>query len=157
MFLPGQFKVPSLIYLLVIRLHQLEMDYSITVHLMSVSGTQMIAQDTDGCFRGVLLKRVMSGFDMLHFVDLAKPAIERHEPLLDWVRTWTERDRLEPLTPEGWFGKSHGITGRSLNCHGVWIPKHCPANNLFLWSPPSSCSWCCYCYGGAFEIEAQKD
>jgi hypothetical protein len=121
---------------LVIRLHQLEMDYGILVHLIHVSGTRMIAQGTDGCSRGVLLEGVMAGFDMLHFVDLAKSAIERHEPLLDWVRSWTEIDTLEPLTPEGWFDEGHGITGGDLDNHGVWIPNHCPANKLFLWAPP---------------------
>jgi len=96
----GSSKSPAL-HSLVIRLHKLEMDYVITVHLIHVSGTRMITQGIDGCSRGVLLEGVMAGFDMMHFVDLAKPAIEMHEPLLDWVQTWTERDCLEPLTPEG--------------------------------------------------------
>jgi len=46
----------------------------------------MIAQGTDGCSRGFLMEGVLRGEKMLSFVDLGKSAMERHPPLVDWVR-----------------------------------------------------------------------
>ena len=80
------------------------------------------------------MEGVMTGRDMV-FVDLAHTAIERHPPLLDWVRTWTELPKLKPLTPEGWYEEGHGITGGTLDSHKVWIPTHGDKNKLFLWAP----------------------
>ncbi len=70
----------------------------------------MIAQGTDGCSRGLLMEGVMSGQDMLEFVDLSHTAVEPHPPLLEWVRLWTEKPGLNPLTLEGWFEEGHGYT-----------------------------------------------
>ena len=120
----------------VVRLRRLEMDYGLTIWLIHVAGTRMIAQGTDGCSRGFLMEGVMAGTNMLMFVDLANTAFERHPPLLDWFRSWTENAELEPLTPEGWFEEAHGINGGKLDQHKVWMPLHCPTNNLFLWAPP---------------------
>ena len=125
----------KILHALVLRLRLLEMNYSMLIHIIHVSGTRMIAQGTDGCSRGSLLEGVMAGADMLSFIDLAKTSVERHPPLLDWVRSWTGLEDLEPLTPEGWFEEGHGIIGGEKDKHGVWIPKHCPGNKLFLWAP----------------------
>jgi hypothetical protein len=78
----------------------------------------------------------MAGDDMLTFVDLAKGATERSASLLDWIRAWTGRPDLEPLTPEGWFEEGHGIIGGEEDKHGVWIPRHERSGNLHLWTPP---------------------
>ena len=75
----------------------------------------------------------MAGEDMLSFIELSRTAVERHPPLLDWVRSWTERPSLEPLTPEGWFEEGHGITGGAPDRNNVWIPTHGRAGQLFLW------------------------
>ena len=112
------------------------MNYGMSIHLIHVSGKRMIAQGTDRCSRGQLMEGVMAGKDMLSFVDLAKSAIDRHPPLLDWIRSWTCIDDLAPLTPEGWFEEGHGIVGGENDRHGVWIPKHGPSNKMFLWAPP---------------------
>ena len=50
----------------------------------------------------------------------------------DWNHSWTEQDKLEPLTPEGWYEKGHGITGGCDDNHGIWIPTHGPSNELIL-------------------------
>ena len=81
------------------------------------------------------MEGVMAGENMLSFVDLAKSAPERSPELVDWIRTWTGLDNLEPLTPEGWFEEGHGITGGELDSHGVWIPSHGPKGQTFLWTP----------------------
>ena len=77
----------------------------------------------------------MSGQDMLTFVDLSRATVERHPPLLRWVRTWTDLPKLEPLTPEGWFKEGHGIRGAQLDRCKVWMPIHEPKNKLHLWAP----------------------
>ena len=69
------------------------------------------------------------------FVDLGQTAVDRHPPLLDLVRSWTNRPRLEVLTPEGWFEEGHGITGGKHNAHKIWMPAHGPAGQLYLWAP----------------------
>ena len=87
----------------------------------------------------------MVGKEMISFVDLAKSALERHPPLLDWIRSWTEVPDLEPLAPEGWFVEGHGIdVGKNVarpprdneSKGGVWIPNHCSEGSAFLWAPP---------------------
>ncbi len=72
---------------LVLELQTLEMSYGMTLHIIHISGQRMIAQGTDGCLRGSLMEGVMADQDMLSFVDLAKTAIDRQPPLLDWVRS----------------------------------------------------------------------
>ena len=121
---------------LVLELRVLEMTFGMTVHVVHISGRRMIAQGTDGCSRGSMMEGVMSGQDMLSFVDLARSAVERHPPLLEWVRAWTGRPTLEPLTPEGWFEEGHGIKGGYLDKHKVWIPNHEAKNQMHLWLPP---------------------
>ena len=119
----------------VLRLRKLEMEYAIACLLIHVSGKRMIAQGTDGLSRGSLMEGVMAGHDMLYFVDLSRTAIERHPPLLQWIREWTGQEALEPLTPEGWFEEGHGIVGGALDRRGVWIPHHGPGRKMFLWAP----------------------
>ncbi len=91
------------LHLLVLSLRTLELEFGMTIHLVHISGKKMIAQGTDGCSCGSLMEGVMAGKDMLTFFDLGRSAVERHPPLLDWVRTWTGRSTLKPLSPEGWF------------------------------------------------------
>ncbi len=81
----------------------------------------------------------MAGQDMLSFIDLAHTGVEPHPPLLTWVRSWTGRPKLEPLTPERWFEEGgHGIRRGSLDRHKIWMPTHEPKNKLHLWAlqPP---------------------
>ena len=121
---------------LVLELRTLEMIYGMTIHVIHISGRRMIAQGTDGCSRGSLMEGVMAGQEMLCFVDLAKSEVERHPPVLEWIRSWTGRVKLAPLTPEGWFEEGHGIDGGTLDSRKVWIPRHEDKNALHLWAPP---------------------
>lgn len=125
----------KLLHALVLRLHKLCLEYQIQIHVIHISGKRMIAQGTDGCSRGILLEGVMSGQDMLSFLDLDKSAIDRCPKLLDWVRDWTMQPELAPLTPEEWFVEGHGIVGGHLDDHGVWMPDHEPAGKMHLWAP----------------------
>ena len=117
---------------LILDLCALEMEFGMTIHVIHVSGKRMIAHSTDGCSRGSLMEGVMAGEDMLTFVDLSRSAVEHSPGLLRWVRSWTSRPHLEPLTPERWFKEGHGITGGVLDRHNVWMPKHCKKDLMFL-------------------------
>jgi hypothetical protein len=126
----------KLLHELIVRLRKLEVDYNLTIHVIHVSGDRMIAQGTDGGSRGSLLEGVLSGKPMLDFVDLGKTALERYPPLLDWIKKWTNRPSLEPLTPEEWYVEAHGVCGGDLNEDGIWMPHHEKPNSLHLWAPP---------------------
>ena len=126
----------KLLHSLVLSLRMLEMEYGMSIYIVHISGTRMIAQGTDGCSRGSLMEGVMTGTDMLAFVDLSRSAIDRHPPLLDWVRGWTSRATLTPLSPEGWFDEGHGIVGGSMDHNGVWMPTYGKGGRMFLWTPP---------------------
>ena len=123
---------------LILRLRLAEMKYGLNIHLVHVAGTRMIAQGTDGLSRGSLLEGVMAGDDMLAHVDIAKSALERHPPLLDFIRSFMENDELSPLEVHEWFVEAHGIVGGEKDHNGVWIPNHCEAGRTYLWSPPLS-------------------
>jgi hypothetical protein len=124
------------LHALVLALRILELTYGMTVHVIHVLGKRMNTQGTDECSRGCLMEGVMAGANMLTFVDQAHGMLERHPPLLDWVRAWTKWPGLEALTPEGWFKEGHGITGGAVDPHGVWIPTHGKKGQVFLWAPP---------------------
>ena len=126
----------KLLHSLVLSLRLLEMEFGMSLYVIHISGKRMIAQGTDGCSRGSLMEGVMAGEEMLKFVDLGRSAIDRHPPLLDWVRAWSGRPYLMPLSPEGWFDEGHGIVGGYLDHNGVWMPTYGKGGRMFLWVPP---------------------
>lgn len=87
-FLNDSSKKESL-FNLVLRMHQLEMNYKCKIHFIHCAGKQMIAQGTDGHSRGYLLSGVMTGKSMSDFVPIHKTALERSSGLSDWIRSWT--------------------------------------------------------------------
>ncbi len=130
----GTLKSP-LLHELILRLWTLEMAHRMTIHMVHISGKRMIAQGTDRCSCGSLIEGVMAGADMLTFVDLGRSGVDRHPPLLEWVRAWSGHPWLEPLSPKAWFGEGHGIVGGERDGRNVWIPTHCKKGQLFLWAP----------------------
>ena len=64
------------------------MEYDLTLHVVHIAGTWMIAQGTDGLSRGIFLYGVVQGEDMLSFVDLSRTAIERHPGMLEFIKSW---------------------------------------------------------------------
>ena len=83
----------------------------------------MISQGTDGLSQEMFLEGVAAGKDMLSFVDLAVPTIDRHPAILDFVQSWLEPtvERGRVLKVEEWFVEGHGIIGRNQDSHRVWI------------------------------------
>jgi len=125
----------KLLHALILRLRLLEIEQSIIIHVIHVSGKRMIAQGTDGCSRGSRLEGVMAGKNMLSFVPLAETATTRHPPLIDWIRSWTSK-ALTPLSVEEWFDRGHGIIGGKPDAHGIWMPSHEKRRQMHLWDPP---------------------
>ena len=125
----------QLLHELILRLHKVEMEHGFVLFLVHVAGKRMIAQGTDGLSRGLLLEGVLSGKDMLSYIDLAKTALERQPALVDYVQSWTDA-YVHVLSPEDWFEKGHGIRGGGPNKDGVWMPLHANNGMHYLWAPP---------------------
>ncbi len=125
----------KLLHELVVRLRELEIKYNLIIHVIHVAGERMIAQGTDGGSRGSLLEGVLAGRPMLEFVELGSSAVERHPPLLDWIRGWAGNPDLSPMTPEEWFVEAHGVCGGDLNADGIWMPRHEKPMQTHLWCP----------------------
>lgn len=111
------------------------MEHGLTLFLVHIAGTRMIAQGTDGLSRGLLLEGVLSGKDMLSYVDIAKTALERQPDLLEYIQSWTD-SYVHTLVPSDWFKKGHGIIGGRPNQDGVCIPSHAKNGMHYLWAPP---------------------
>jgi hypothetical protein len=77
----------------------------------------------------------MAGKDMLLFVDLEKSAVDRCPKLLPWIQSWCLDSSIQPLTPEDWYERGHGIIGGTRDKRNVWIPNHESASQTHLWAP----------------------
>jgi hypothetical protein len=102
---------------LVLRLHKLEMQGKLFIHLIWVAGMRMIEQGTDGASRGDLSNGVMTGKDMLDFIPLDQ-GVDTREPELVL-----------------WFGKAAGGNWITLEPHDWYHDVH-TQNGNFLWCPP---------------------
>jgi hypothetical protein len=122
---------------LILRLRQLEMHYSLRLHVIHVAGQRMVAQGTDGLSRGELDMGVMEGTSMFSFLPLHQGALDRVPHLLDWLQLWTSPRALRPLQPPDWLTIGHGITGYYRNVDGRPMPE-CQVGSgvILLWSPP---------------------
>ncbi len=61
----------KLLHELVLRLRKTEMEYELTLLVVHIAGTRMIAQGMDGLSQGIFLEGVVRGEDMLSFVVLS--------------------------------------------------------------------------------------
>jgi hypothetical protein len=61
------------------------------------------------------------GKTMLSYVPINKTALERHEPLEAFLRSWDPTGSLKVLTPDHWFHEAH------LQGNYVWAPQPCIA------------------------------
>ena len=109
-----------------LRLRQAEMRHGFNLHVVHVAGTRMIEQGTDGLSRGSLLEGVMTGRDMISFIDLAHTAFQRHPPVVEFVRSWVmpTYKSMRVLSENEWFNEGHGIVGGSRDRNGMWMPRH---------------------------------
>jgi hypothetical protein len=111
----------NLLHELVLRLRKAEMKHGFSLHVVHVAGTRMIAQGTDGLSRGIMFEGIVCGNDMLSFVDLSKTALEQHQGVLDYIKSWlhSSLSSSKLLSPEEWFQEGHGI---------VWWRKELKGN-----------------------------
>jgi hypothetical protein len=127
-----------LLFQLVLRLHLLEMQASLQLHIVHIAGTRMIVQGTDGLSRGLVFNRAFShSHDASFRVPLHLSALDRSPPppLLAWVRSWCPDPFINPLSPAEWFTLGHGRAGFTLNIDGIKVPQESTGHWL-LWVPP---------------------
>jgi hypothetical protein len=87
-------------HIIIFRKVQMACDAEIIVS--HVSGTQMIAQGTDGVSQGLLTEGVTNGLDMLSFIPFHLSAIDLRPERIPWIQSWLGNE-AEFLTPEEWF------------------------------------------------------
>ena len=123
---------------LVLRLRQLELQYSLRLHLLHVSGRRMQVQGTDHLSRGVLHTGVLGGASMLEFIPLHLSALDRAPAVLSWCQSWLPPvARLLPLLPRDWFFAGQGLGLGRRNLDGVWQPQSVFSSlAVSLWTPP---------------------
>ena len=102
---------------MVAELHILAMNHGFTLEIVHVAGTRMIAQGTDQLSRGEFQAGVMGGEQMLSYIPLNQGAVEQHQDLIHWVKSWAGTWTGQPLKPKDWFTKGH-------------------FNGVHLWTPP---------------------
>ena len=116
------------------------------LHLIHVAGSRMIVQGTDGLSRGDVGEGVMGGARMMSFVPLHLSVLERSPGMLQWIDHTFNMPMLEKvqlLTPEGWFEQGHDIEGGTVNEDGIWMPSF--SKGRYIWTPPPA--------GGLVAIE----
>ena len=124
----------KILFDLILRLKTIALYQCSSLNLIQVAGTRMIAQGTDGLSRGNLNEGVMGGSDMLSFIPLSKSALDVSPMLDQWIKSWW-REKLELLSPEGWFNRGHDLTREGFkNDDGIWFLHY--KTREFLWTPP---------------------
>ncbi len=126
----------ELLHALVLRLQKVEMEVGLKLHLILVTGTQMIAQGTDRLSQGMLCKGVMARRDMLDYVDIAQSSTSRQPTLTHFMCKWTGIKNLSPLQIDDLFVRGHGIVVGEKDKHEIWVPSHATNGWVYWWDPP---------------------
>lgn len=106
-----------LLFNLVLQLRIACREHEVYLMVCHISGDRMIETGVDGWSRGDFESGVSLGYDLRHYLPLARTAFEVAGcTLIPWLRNWMGSSYKAPLTPEGWFWGGHlpGIH--------VWIP-----------------------------------
>jgi hypothetical protein len=70
---------------LVLRAQLLQTKYRCRIVVTHISGKRMMAQGTDGVFRGHLKEGLLTGKDMLKFIPLNLSTLDWSNTLRDWI------------------------------------------------------------------------
>ena len=91
-----------------------------------------------GCLEGCYWREYsQSGNDMLAYVDLAKTALERHPPLLDFLKSWIDDKSLKVLKPEEWFVEAmESLVEPLMLMEYGYLNMHQNCNHIFGHPPP---------------------
>jgi hypothetical protein len=96
------------IFELIVVLYKLKMEFDFILHVIWISGTQMIQQDMDGLSRGEENRLATCGLPLGGMVPLHLSAHERSPGLEEWIRGWWNTGRkLEVSEPRDWFATAH--------------------------------------------------
>ncbi len=122
---------------LVLRLRKLEVNFSLRLHLIHVSGKRMQAQGTDHLSRGIMHTGVLGGVRMLDFIPLHLSAVDRSSTVVEWCTSWLpDHFSLALLGPQDWFFSGHGLSPGCANPDGVWQPVGpLKSSTVSLWAP----------------------
>jgi len=101
---------------LVLELRKLEMDHSLHLHVVHVSGRRMIKQGMDSLSRGDHSQGSMNRELMRSFIPLHLTAFERSQDLLKWMKMVTKGMGVRYLKPLEWFKNYHDFG------NFVWAP-----------------------------------
>ena len=84
---------------------------------------------------------IASSGSIFDFMPLNETDFERLASLLPWVQTCIGLNKIETLTPEGWFEEECVMnTGKKYH-DGIWMPYHSKGN--FYGIPPLQWqTWC---------------
>ena len=114
---------------LVYRLHMLQVDFGIHLHVVHIAGTRMITAGVDGLSRGCVTEGVMMGSGgLLPYVPLHLSVLSRSPDLQTWINWWWPEDscgNLEVLDANGWFVNGHRPGSF------VWAPPPAIARDMF--------------------------
>ena len=128
--------ISSLLFELILRLKELEINGCMRIHFIHVAGTLMMQQGTDDLSCGCLTGGVMQGTKMKYFVPLKTTALELSPPLLNWLESWWETP-ITVLIPEDWFKRWYDIVGWTSSGDGKVISMLRLKICIFLWVIPS--------------------
>ena len=107
---------------IVLALRQLEMTYSLTIHVVHVSGRRMIRQGTDGISRGDFSTGSMAGERITAHIPLHIDPLRRAPKLRSWIKQAFGTMQHTFLTPQFWFEDSHDFG------NFIWFPPPAAAD-----------------------------
>jgi hypothetical protein len=112
-------------------LEKIEMEGSLFIHLVHVSGTPMIWSGVDGLSRGDHNAGVMVGESMLSYVPLLQSTGEHTASLLPLVWSWAApKDKSKEVkvhSPTKWY--NHHLSGGTY----IWMPPPAVAAIAIEW------------------------
>jgi hypothetical protein len=99
----------EVLFELVLRLKELELDFNLHLHIVHVSGKRMITEGTDGLPRADHGEGVMLGRDIRCSIPLHLNPIEREPKIKSWIEDVTRGLDFQILKPSGWFDDAHSV------------------------------------------------
>jgi hypothetical protein len=107
----------EMLFELVLRLRELELEYDLILHVVHVAGKRMIDQGADSLSRADNSVGVMKGIDIRRFVPLHQDALQRQDTLKKWLQDICADLKPIFLEPEDWFEQAHRYG------NFIWTPR----------------------------------
>ena len=137
-FIKGSSKSP-LLFLLVLRLHKLQLKTNFKLHVLHVAGSRMVEQGTDGLSRGIIYEGLLgSRYNFLRYLPLDKSSIMRSPLVLKWLQSLLPA-HAEVLEPCDWFEKGHDIQEWDKGADNLRRPK--VKSSCWIRDPPPAAAY----------------